>query len=122
MSDTPVNTSTPKLIYILYLAGVVIPFVGIVGVIMAYVNKSDAPEWVQSHYQFQIRTFWISFLFAIVGSILLVILIGWLILLFTVVWYVIRCVKGMKYLDKQQAHPNPTRRINLRSQVVDRRH
>lgn len=44
MSDTPVNTSTPKLIYILYLAGVVIPFVGIVGVIMAYVNKSDAPE------------------------------------------------------------------------------
>ncbi len=107
MSDAPVNTSTPKLIYILYLAGVIIPFVGIVGLIMAYVNKGDAPEWIQSHYQFQIRTFWIGLLFGLIGIVTLFILIGWLILLFATVWYIVRCVKGMKYLDKQQAHPNP---------------
>lgn len=108
MSDTPVNTDTTKLIYILYLAGIVVPFVGIIGVVMAYINKAEAPEWVQSHYQFQIRTFWIGVLYTVIGLILSVILIGFLVLLFTVVWHIVRCVKGMKYLDAQQAHPNPT--------------
>jgi uncharacterized membrane protein len=108
MSEFPVNTSTPKIIYILYLAGLLIPFVGIIGVVMAYINKNDAPEWIQSHYQFQIRTFWISILYSFVGLLLTVILVGWLVLVFTAVWYVIRAVKGMKYLDAGQAHPNPT--------------
>ncbi len=108
MADTPTNTSTPKLIYILYLVGIFIPFVNIIGVIMAYVNKNDAPEWLRSHYQFQIRTFWIGFLYASIGILLLFILIGALVLLFVAVWYIIRCVKGFKYLDTQVAHPNPT--------------
>lgn len=108
MSKTTTNTTTPKLIYILYLAGIVIPFVGIIGLVMAYVNKDDAPEWLQSHYQFLIRTFWIGFMYLVIGAILSVILIGYLILLFWVVWIIVRCIKGMKYLDAQQAHPNPT--------------
>ncbi len=108
MSEVPVNTSTPKLIYVLFLANIIIPFLGLIGVVMAYVNKADAPEWLQSHYRFQIRTFWISLLYLFVGALLSIILIGYLVIIFTVVWIVIRCVKGMKYLDTQQAHPNPT--------------
>lgn len=108
MSETAVSTTTPKLIYILFLANIIVPFLGLIGVVMAYVNKADAPEWLQSHYQFQIRTFWIGLLYVMVGAILSVIIIGWFIILFTVVWIVIRCVKGMKSLDAQQAHPNPT--------------
>ncbi|HIF9240904.1 TPA: DUF4870 family protein [Photobacterium damselae] len=46
-----------KIIYILYLVGLVIGVTGIVGVIMAYVNKGDAPQWLQDHFRFQIRTF-----------------------------------------------------------------
>jgi len=34
--------------------------------------------------------------------------IGWLVLLFWMVWLIVRCIKGMKALDSQQAHPNPT--------------
>ncbi len=106
---TPIeNASTTKLIYILYLAGIVIPFVSIIGLIMAYVNKGDAVEWIQTHYQFQIRTFWIGLLYVLIGFFTLFILIGWLILIFATVWYIVRCVQGMKYLDAQQAHPNPT--------------
>ena len=108
MSEAPVNNSTPKIIYILFLANIVIPFLGLIGVVMAYVNKADAPEWLQSHYQFQIRTFWIGLLYLVIGGILSIILIGWLVILFTIVWIVIRCTKGMKALDAQQAHPNPT--------------
>jgi uncharacterized membrane protein len=75
---------------------------------MAYVNKDDVAEWLQSHYQFQIRTFWFGLVYLLLGGLLSVILIGYLIILFTVIWIIIRCVKGMKYLDNQQAHPQPT--------------
>jgi uncharacterized membrane protein len=112
MSETAVNNpdsaGNVKIVYILYLAGVVFGITGIVGVVMAYINRSDAPEWLQSHYQFQIRTFWIGALFMFLGILLSMILIGYFILLFWVVWLIVRCVKGMKYLDQQQAHPNPT--------------
>lgn len=108
MSEVPVSTSTPKLIYILFLANFIIPILGLIGVVMAYINKDDAPEWLQSHYQFQIRTFWIGFLYFFIGGLLSMIIIGYLIIVFSVIWVVVRCVKGMKYLDAKQAHPNPT--------------
>jgi len=97
-----------RVVYILFLVNILVPFLGIIGVVMAYVNKDDVAEWLQSHYQFQIRTFWFGLIYLILGGLLSVILIGYLIILFTVIWIIIRCVKGMKYLDNQQAHPQPT--------------
>ena len=37
-----VSTSNAKLVYILYLVGILIGVTGIVGVIMAYINRGDA--------------------------------------------------------------------------------
>ncbi len=102
------ESKTAKLIYILFIANIVVPFLSLVGVVMAYVNKADAPEWLQSHYQFQIRTFWIGLLYFFIGMLLTMVLIGFIVILFTVVWYIVRSVKGMKYLDAKEAHPNPT--------------
>lgn len=110
MTDTAqVNTgiSNAKMVYIMYLAGLVVGITGIIGVVMAYINRDDSPEWMASHYQFQIRTFWIGALFMFVGGLLSLVVIGYFILLFWVVWLVVRCIKGMKYLDQQEAHPNP---------------
>ncbi|MBA6377450.1 hypothetical protein H4J64_19810, partial [Colwellia sp. BRX8-2] len=81
---------------------------GIIGVVMAYINRDEAPEWLKTHYQFQIRTFWIGALFIFLGSVLSVILIGWFVLLFWMVWLIIRSVKGMKALDQEKAIDNPT--------------
>ncbi len=99
---------TTKIVYILYLLNIIFGVTGIIGVIMAYVNRGDAPDWLKTHYQFQIRTFWIGFLYTVIGIILTYVLIGILVLLFVMVWWIIRSVKGMKYLDRQVAHPNPT--------------
>jgi len=103
-----VSTTLPTIIYALYLANLVIPFTGLVGVIMAYVNKGGAAEFLQSHYQFQIRTFWIGLLYAVIGILTMAIIIGWLILLFTVIWLIVRCVKGFKYLNQKEPMPEPT--------------
>lgn len=106
-SDTSTQ-GTAKIVYILYLVGILFGITGIIGVIMAYINKADAPEWLQSHYQFQIRTFWIGFLYLIIGGFLTLAVIGYLVILFWVIWLIVRCAKGIKYLDAKEAHPNPT--------------
>ncbi len=106
--EKPATEGTVKIVYILYLAGVVFGITGIIGVVMAYINRSDAPDWLASHYQFQIRTFWIGALYMLIGIILAFVVIGYLVLVFWVVWLIIRCVKGMKSLDQREAHPNPS--------------
>ena len=97
-----VNSSTAKLVYILYLVGLVFGITGIIGVIVAYVNKGDGPDWLQSHYRFQIRTFWMGFVYLLIGSVLSVVVIGWFVILFWVVWLIIRSVKGLKQLGLAQ--------------------
>lgn len=108
-SDSNVETSTtiPTIIYVLFLSNIIIPFTGLIGVIMAYINKDDG-SFLDTHYQFQIRTFWIGLLYVVVGILLSVIFIGYLILLFTVVWIIVRCAKGLKHLGKKEPMPDPT--------------
>ncbi|MBO1927354.1 hypothetical protein J3998_07155 [Thiomicrorhabdus sp. 6S2-11] len=101
------STTVPTIIYILFLANIVMQFTGLIGLIMAYVNKGD-DNYLESHYQFQIRTFWIGLLFGLLGFFTLAIAIGWLILFVVLVWWVIRCAVGLKYLGKRQPVPNPT--------------
>lgn len=99
---------TAKIVYILYLVGIVFGLTGIIGVVMAYVNRDDAPDWLKTHYQFQIRTFWIGGLYMFIGLLFSLVLIGYFVLLFWVIWLIVRCIKGMKSLDKKEVHPNPT--------------
>ncbi len=100
------NTSTAKIIYILYLVSIAVGLTGIIGIIMAYINKEDAADWLQSHYKFQIRTFWIGLVYLFIAAITLPVGIGYLVLLFWLIWLIVRCTKGMNYLEKKQAPPN----------------
>ena len=106
--STQASQTTVKLVYALFIANILIQFLGFVAVVIAYINKDDAAAWLQSHYQFQIRTFWIGLLYLFIGALFAFFLVGYMVLLFWVVWVVVRCVKGMKYLDQQQPHSNPT--------------
>jgi uncharacterized membrane protein len=95
-------------IYVLYLVGLVVGITHLIGVVMAYVNRSGAPEWAQTHYRFQIRTFWIGLLYGVVGLVLAFVIIGWFVLIFTAVWLIVRCVKGMKFAAAAQPYPDVT--------------
>jgi uncharacterized membrane protein len=100
-------TGTARIIYILYLVSLAVGITGLIGVIMAYVNRSDGPDWLASHYRFQIRTFWIWLLYLVVGIVLSLIVIGVAVLVFAAVWWIIRCAKGLKYLSREEAYPDP---------------
>ncbi|MDO7083513.1 hypothetical protein WNY51_05220 [Pseudocolwellia sp. AS88] len=109
IENEPTNTNSAKMVYILYLVGLFFGITGIIGVVMAYINKEGSPEWLKTHYQFQIRTFWIGALYLVLGSILSLVIVGWFVLLFWVVWLIIRSVKGMKALDANRAVEDPER-------------
>lgn len=102
------DKTLPVIIYALYLAALVSAGVStLVGVILAYVSKAAAPEWMQSHYVFQIRTFWLSLLFSVIGVVLLPIGIGVVILPAVGIWVAVRCILGLSWLLKGQAYPTP---------------
>ena len=97
-----------KLNYILYLLSLAFGITAIVAVIIAYINKDDPmPDWLKSHYDYQINTFWKGMVMLVVGVITVIIIIGIPILIFWTIWVIVRSIKGMKLLDLQQAQPNP---------------
>jgi uncharacterized membrane protein len=103
----PGEGDTAKLVYILYLASLIVGITAIIGVIVAYVNRGGAPEWVQTHYRLQIRTFWIGLLYGVISLITAFILIGFLFALFTLVWWIVRCAKGLQQQSRGAPYDKP---------------
>jgi uncharacterized membrane protein len=102
------DKTLPVVVYALHLAGLITGGItSVIAVVLAYVSRKSAPEWVQSHYEFAIRTFWLSLLFAIIGGVLTVVGIGFVILAAIGVWIAVRCIVGLSWLLKGQAYPTP---------------
>ncbi|AQU81640.1 MAG: DUF4870 domain-containing protein [Halomonas sp.] len=100
------DTTMAMVIYALYLASFVVGFTAIIGVIIAYVYRGKGPAWLDEHYRYQVRTFWIGLLYGSVATILTLILIGFPLLLALAVWFIVRCVKGFKGLQEKRAPSN----------------
>ena len=106
MNETSTKTGSAKAIYILLIISTIIGLTGIIGLIMAYVLMGDSEAWLSTHYRFQIRTFWIGLLYTLVGVLTIGVGVGYFILLFTFVWLIVRCTKGLKQLDNRQPVAN----------------
>jgi len=106
VADGSANTSMVSVIYVLYLLALISGVTAVIGVIMAYVYKDDAPEWLRTHYELQIRTFWFGLVVGAIGVALSWILIGVPILIALAVWWIIRCVKGLRYAGERAPYPN----------------
>ena len=93
-------------VYALYLASFVVGFTSVVGVIIAYVYQGKGPAWLDEHYRYQVRTFWIGLLYASISFLLTFVLIGFPLLFALAVWFIVRCVKGFKGLQDKRAPSN----------------
>lgn len=103
------NTQLALAVYILYFASYVVGITALVGVIIAHVQiGTTADPMLRSHYQWQIRTFWIGILYFVIGVVLCLVVIGILVLLFWFIWTLVRNVKGMLALNETKPIANPT--------------
>ncbi|MES9923313.1 MAG: DUF4870 domain-containing protein [Candidatus Thiodiazotropha endolucinida] len=73
----------------------------LVAVIINYVKRDDVRNsWLESHYRWQIRTFWFSLLWIVIGYLTIFILIGYLVLFVNMVWLIYRIIKGWLKLSE----------------------
>ncbi len=100
-------TTPAVVVYALYLASIVSGLTALVGVVVAYLYRGKGPAWLDTHFTFQIRTFWMLLLYSLLGAALTLVLIGWLVLLFVLVWLLVRCVRGIQFVSRSQPYPNP---------------
>ncbi|RWB55405.1 DUF4870 domain-containing protein [Mesorhizobium sp.] len=94
-------------IYILYLASLAIGVTAIIGIVLAYINRGKAGGFVESHYAFQIRTFWIGLLYALISVVLMMLAIGFLLMFAVAVWFIARCILGLQALQRGEPVKNP---------------
>jgi len=83
-----------RAVYILYIIGFFTGLSAILGVAFAYFNKDNSPLLEKSHFDYQISIFWKGLLMFVIGLILTPILIGYLVILFWMVWTIIKIAKG----------------------------
>jgi len=95
MASPEQDRETGLIAYILYGLSIIVGVAIIVAIIFAYVKRdSVAGSFVESHLEWLIRTFWITFIAGIIGGILCIILIGFVILFVVWLWFIYRVVKG----------------------------
>lgn len=95
-------------VYILQALSFFLGLTAIVAVVINYVKKDDAAGTLyESHFDWQIRTFWWGLLWSVLGFILILALgLGFLVLFAAWVWAIYRVVKGwLKWNDGQPVHP-----------------
>lgn len=97
-----------QVIYFLYLACFVVGITAIIGVIMAYMNRGKASGFVETHYTFLIRTFWIGLAYALLSAVLIVAAIGVLLMIAVAIWIIARCLIGLQALQRNEPIKNPT--------------
>jgi uncharacterized membrane protein len=98
-------------VYILYFLGYVTGITTIIGVMIAYLQDRSVGSELGSHFTFQVRTFWIGLLYLVIGALLLQMAIGVLVILWWFVWSLMRNVKGILALNRNEPIANPNSRM-----------
>ena len=97
---------SPAMIVTAFLTG----WPSIIAVILNYVKRSDVRgTWLDSHYSWQIRTFWYALLWLAIGAVLFVTVVGIpvaVVLWFaTGIWVLYRIIRGWLALSSGKILP-----------------
>jgi uncharacterized membrane protein len=85
-----------QIIYFLYAASIFGGITAVIAIIINHLKRDDvAGTWLESHFRWQIRTFWFSLLWFVIGQITIFIAIGFVIWGIAAIWAIYRIVKGM---------------------------
>ncbi len=87
-------------VYALQAASFIFGITYFIAIIVNYVKREDAQgTWIESHFRWQIRTFWFGLLWFVLGGLTFFIVIGWFILFAAALWLIYRVLKGWLNLN-----------------------
>jgi uncharacterized membrane protein len=94
------DQSLTSVVYALYGLSLLAGVTGLVAIVINYVKRDDVRgTWLESHFRWQIRTFWFSLLWGVIGVALVFVFVGFAILFADLVWFIYRVVKGWTRLN-----------------------
>jgi len=81
----------------------------IAAVVINYIKKEDVHgTWLESHFLWQIRSFWYGLLWGVIGFATFIIFIGYFVLLANTIWLVYRIIKGwLRLTEGKTMYPEP---------------
>lgn len=99
---------SPAFIVTAFLTG----WPSIIAVIINYVKRGDARgTWLDSHFSWQLRTFWYAVLWVVLAGILILTFVGiplaWLLLVAVGIWVLYRIIRGWIALVEDKPMPVP---------------
>lgn len=96
------------IIYALQAASFIVGLTFLVAVIINYIKRDDVRgTWLESHFRWQIRTFWFCLLWGLLGAFLSAVVIGYFILLANAIWVIYRIAKGwLNVADNKPMYSN----------------
>lgn len=87
--------SITQLVYVLQALSFAFGVTAVVGVILNHLSLHQVRgTWLESHFRWQIRTFWFGLLWSLIGLATYVFVVGWMILIGIYLWTLYRVVKG----------------------------
>ena len=90
-----------EVVYGLQAASLLVGVTIFAGVIINYLRRKQAAgTWLESHFTWQIRTFWWSLAWCVLGVATAVLLVGLVILAASAVWFVYRIARGWTELNE----------------------
>jgi uncharacterized membrane protein len=93
-------------IYALYALSLFAGITAVVAIVLNYIKQDDARgTWLESHFRWQIRTFWWSVVWFVLGALTWIILVGWVVLGVAFVWFIYRIAKGWLNLNENKPMP-----------------
>jgi uncharacterized membrane protein len=91
------------IVYVLQIASIVVGITLIAAVIINYLKRGEVEgTWLESHFRWQIRTFWYGLLWFGVGLALLVVIVGFFVLMAAAMWLLYRAIKGWLELEERR--------------------
>jgi len=100
----PLGTESPEyrsmktltvVIYALYAGALLAGISALAAIVLNYIKREDvAGTLFESHFRWQMRTFWFSLLWVALGGITFIVIVGWAVWGAALVWYIYRIAKG----------------------------
>ena len=99
LSPTPAQEHEARkwviIVYVLQILSLFIGITSIIGIIINYIKLDDVRgTWLESHFRWQMRTFWFSLLWAVLGGLTFWFGVGIVVWIVAGIWGLYRIIKG----------------------------
>jgi uncharacterized membrane protein len=111
------NKNIAMIVYGLQLIGVLTAGMAfIVAIVINYIKREDVQNsWLESHFDWQIRTFWTALVWGVIGFIMAITVvlvpIAWIVLFVLTVWVIYRAIKGLLNLLEDKPMPSQVKAV-----------